>query len=109
MSTILFVLLLLVSVAFAMYVVMMNKQRTRSNNTVSGGKGLELKMAAVAMGGSGDVLPSPSGQKGVRDAGGDALPAGWSMARDSTDGSVYFFNVATGKSQWERPTATQSV
>lgn len=43
--------------------------------------------------------PAPGG-----DAASEALPPGWSTAKDD-NGRVYYLNNATGASQWTPPTA----
>ncbi|KIV87840.1 hypothetical protein PV11_03359 [Exophiala sideris] len=39
---------------------------------------------------------------------GEALPSGWTKARDKTSGRLYYYDSKTLKSQWERPAETGS-
>ena len=106
MSTILLVVLLVVLVAFGAYVI--KTKVIMGVETVAGQRvtALSFRQRLLwlrAAGGSANVPPSPSGRKGSRIVSGSALPAGWSTARDSADGTVYYYNKNTGQSQWDRP------
>ena len=76
------------------YVHHKNTNNTNKHNDV------ELPVAPVVA--ENTVPQSPSGRRGVPHAG-SGLPPGWAMARDTSDGQVYYYNSTTGESQWEKP------
>eukprot|EP00249_Psilotum_nudum_P012339 c23726_g1_i2 orf=453-1943(-) len=47
---------------------------------------------------------NPGGGIETSEAPAESLPLGWAEGRDQEFGSVYYYNLSTGQSQWERPT-----
>lgn len=50
-------------------------------------------------------MPMPIPVAAIADAGAAAMPAGWESAPDPSTGKVYYFNRATGETQWTPPVA----